>query len=569
MMATSEVNSLKPRDTPLRQINNMVYVIYNQLSVANGQFGSSGRLKREASVTDPEIQELMVTSKIISRFGTVSIDSLVHNPAFDDREITFQILLPEEEFISNFTMLINGEMYVAEVVSKEEAQKRYKEAQKKNVTAGLVENKSWKPAEKVRGMERFEVSVNIGANSSVQFTLNYLELLRRRSGLYQQRISIRPNQIVDHLSISVRLFEQQGITEWQVIEPYGSNSLEMIDTSVYEQQEENMMEINFSPSVERQNEMSTKDEVGLHGDFVVRYDVDHDDRAGIIQISNGFFVHFFSPSDYTVVLPKNVIFVIDISDSMGGIKIDKVRESMPVILRQLKEDDKFMLLLFDDQQNNWPKDARLMPANRDNIEAAIGYVKKNVHSKGGTNINDALVMAAKYFGRAQFGANMIVFLTDGDPTSGVTDTKEIQQNVEKATGGMVSIFSLGYGFSMNFDFLHALSYRNNGMAQRIYDDLDADMQLKSFFDEVGSPLLYDVKLHFPVEIVSSITQTSFPQFFAGSEIVVAGRLKEAPKRWNLTINAMSLTPIMISKPVITESTIQVCKLLAGLGLRQP
>ena len=544
--------------TPLNN-NNMVYFVFNKLSVTDTPYDTSERQKREVSEDEkPEVQQLIVTSNIISRFSTVAIDSLVHNPGVVDKEATFQVMLPEEAFISNFTMLIDGELYEAEVMSKEEAEDQYKKAQEENITAGLVESKAWQPVEKVRGMERFQVSINIKRNSTVAFTLNYMELLRRRLGLYEQRISVRPNQIVSELSISIRLFEQQGIIDWQVIEPYGSNSLEALDTSVYERQDDNMLEINFSPSVDRQKEMSTKDKVGLHGDFILRYDVDHADSAGLTHVSNGFFIHFFSPSDYKLVLPKNVVFVIDISGSMGGEKINKVRESMPIILHQMKEDDKFMLFLFDDSQYHWPAEAHLMPANQDNIEAAINYVKKNIHAKGGTNINDALVMAARYFGNEQFGSNMIVFLTDGDPTSGVTDTKMIQENVLKATQGKVSIFSLGYGFGMNFDFLHALSYRNNGMARRIYNDIDADLQLKSFFEEVGSPVLYDVKLHFPSDIVLSITQTNFPQYFAGSEIVVAGQLKEVPEQWNLTINAMSKSPIMITKHIVTETTVQVC-----------
>lgn len=44
-----------------------------------------------------------------------------------------------------------------------------------------------------------------------------------------------------------------------------------------------------------------------------------------LQIVNGYFVHFFAPPDLPRV-PKNVVFVIDRSGSMSGIKIKQVKD---------------------------------------------------------------------------------------------------------------------------------------------------------------------------------------------------------------------------------------------------
>lgn len=42
-----------------------------------------------------------------------------------------------------------------------------------------------------------------------------------------------------------------------------------------------------------------------------------------LQIVNGYFVHFFAPQGLPVV-PKNIVFVIDVSGSMSGRKIQQV-----------------------------------------------------------------------------------------------------------------------------------------------------------------------------------------------------------------------------------------------------
>lgn len=42
------------------------------------------------------------------------------------------------------------------------------------------------------------------------------------------------------------------------------------------------------------------------------------------------------------------------------------------------------------------------------------------------------------------------------------------------------LYCLGFGFDVNFEFLEKMSLENNGLARRIYDDSDADLQLQVF-----------------------------------------------------------------------------------------
>lgn len=49
---------------------------------------------------------------------------------------------------------------------------------------------------------------------------------------------------------------------------------------------------------------------------------------------------------------------------------------------------------------------------------------------------------------------------------------------------------------------------------------------QGFYDEVSSPLLLDVDLRYPNNEVDSLTTNHFSQLFNGSEIIVAGRLKD-------------------------------------------
>ena len=58
-------------------------------------------------------------------------------------------------------------------------------------------------------------------------------------------------------------------------------------------------------------------------------------------------MHFFSPADLPP-LRKQVTFVLDVSGSMAGRKIEQLRQAMTTILDDLNKDDLFSIVLFAD-----------------------------------------------------------------------------------------------------------------------------------------------------------------------------------------------------------------------------
>ena len=147
-----------------------------------------------------------------------------------------------------------------------------------------------------------------------------------------------------------------------------------------------------------------------------------------------------------------------------------------------------------------------------------------------TNINDALLLALKNSQSVQSRLRLtpiIIFLTDGEPTSGVVDKTEILKNVRKGNSDdVVSIFCLAFGTGTDYDFLTKVSSQNRGFARKIYEAADANLQLKGFFDEVASPLLSNVRFVYNKNgPVHEVTETNVPNFFKGTEFVVAGRIE--------------------------------------------
>uniref|UniRef100_A0A670K400 Inter-alpha-trypsin inhibitor heavy chain family member 6 n=1 Tax=Podarcis muralis TaxID=64176 RepID=A0A670K400_PODMU len=460
------------------------------------------------------ISSFLVRSTIVSRYASTQVWTFMSNPHAEAKEAFFDLDLPSSAFISNFTMTINEKIYVAEVKEKHQAKKMYDEARRQGKTAAHVET------------EKFRVSASVEAGGKVAFELTYEELLQRHLGKYQHAISIRPHQVVRNLSVEVSISERTGISYVHVLPLRTSDAVVPPSTRV--EKGTHCAWIVFSPTPQEQAEFSSS---GIMGDFVVQYDVTMPDVAGDVQIYNGYFVHFFAPRGLPPV-QKDVVFVIDVSGSMYGTKMKQTKKAMHVILSDLHHDDYFNIVTFSDAVNVWMP-SHSIQATPQNIRKAKDYVSK-MEADGWTDINAALLAAASVFNRSSPAAGkvvkeqripLIIFLTDGEPTSGVTAGSRILSNAQQALKGTTSLFGLAFGDDADYGLMRRLSLENRGVARRIYEDADATLQLKGFYDEIASPLLYDVELAYLDGVAQDLTQNLFPNYFLGSELVVAGRVK--------------------------------------------
>ncbi|KAG7472248.1 hypothetical protein MATL_G00106870 [Megalops atlanticus] len=466
--------------------------------------------------SDLDIYSFLIKSEVSSHYAITVITSRVANRANESREVDFHVELPKNAFISKFTMTIDGKAYDGVVKKKEEAQQQYSRAVSRGQSAGLVSAVG-------RKLEEFRTSVTVAALSKVTFTLTYEEMLKRTLGKYKLLIKARPKQLVKHFSIDVRIFEPQGI---RFVETQGSLTSNDLASAVNTTQSDREVHVHFSPSLQQQQQCSGCEEKGLSGELLVIYDVNRPKSQGDVQVVNGYFVHYFAPSDLTRI-PKNVVFIIDHSGSMRGTKIQQTQEAMMKILGDLHEDDYFSLIKFNSGVTTWMP--ALVPVNSHNVEAARKFVE-GLKARGMTNINKAVLKGVQMLSsflesEAQGGsASIIILLTDGDPTIGVTDLDQIQVNVKQAIRNRYSLYCLGFGFDVDYNFLERMALENGGLARRIYEDSDAALQLQGFYEEVASPLLLDVRMNYVG--VSNVTQTNFSQYYAGSEIVVAGQITD-------------------------------------------
>ncbi|XP_016351404.1 inter-alpha-trypsin inhibitor heavy chain H6-like [Sinocyclocheilus anshuiensis] len=489
------------------------------------------RLRHQTAASKPalKVTDYHVRCSVVSRYAVTTVESTTWNQLHITKEAAFEVDLSSSAFISNFTITSNGKVYVAQVKRRTDARKIYDTAKKQGKTAGLA-------ATKEREIEKFRVAVNVPPGTRVSFTLTYEELLSRRLGRYELSLGLRPGQPVQNISLDVSISERTGISYIRALPLRTSrlltNNVQDADPPPSTKVEQNpyCAHVRYTPSIQQQKNISPR---GPNADFVIQYDVELKDPMGDIQVDDGYFVHYFAPRGLPVV-PKDVIFVIDISGSMIGTKIKQTKAAMTTILSDLREGDYFNLITFSDKVHTWKK-GRTVRATRQNVRDAKEFVRKII-AEGWTNINAALLSAAQLLNPSSHSSSssghapsshrvpMIIFLTDGEATIGETEPDVILRNAQNALG-LASLFGLAFGDDADFPMLRRLALENRGVARMVYENDDAAVQLKGFYDEVASPLLSDIQLSYLDDQVYDITRSLFPNYFQGSELVVTGRLK--------------------------------------------
>uniref|UniRef100_A0A6Q2Y641 Inter-alpha-trypsin inhibitor heavy chain 2 n=1 Tax=Esox lucius TaxID=8010 RepID=A0A6Q2Y641_ESOLU len=465
---------------------------------------------------DITVESYRVESRITSRFCHTTFKSFVVNSGPNAQSIGFHVQIPKRAFITNFTMNVNGVTFVGSVKEKTVARNLYAQARARGKAAGIVRANS-------QDMETFKAEVHVPSGNRIEFELHYQEMMYRKLGLYEHTLHLQPGRLVPRFQLDVYIYEPNGIASVEVPNTLGEHFTGLAQVT----SNKHKAHVVFKPSLKQQRKCDNCTTSALSGIFTVKYDVIRESAAGELHVSDGHFVHFFAPTNLSP-LPKNIVFVIDVSGSMWGVKMKQTVEAMQAILDDLTMDDYFSIIDFNHNVRCWSDE--LVQGSTIQVAEAKKYIQ-DIKPNGGTNINEALLRAGQILHKAanqgmlnSRSVSMIILVSDGDPTVGEIKLSAIQKNVKKIMREDFSLFSLGIGFDVDYDFLERIATENRGVAQRIYANKDASEQLRRFYSQVSSPLLRKITVLFPEGSVSDVTQNSFDKYFSGSELVVAGKV---------------------------------------------
>jgi Ca-activated chloride channel family protein len=180
-------------------------------------------------------------------------------------------------------------------------------------------------------------------------------------------------------------------------------------------------------------------------------------------------------------LPLNLSLVVDCSTSMRGLRLDTVKLTAIEILRQLKPNDIFSLIKFNDRA-----ELLIPPGNIREIKSAEMKVQL-LQAGGGTEIYTGLQMGFSQVEafRSQQHTNHIILITDGR-TYG--DELSCETLADRCAALGIGISVMGIGSQWNDKFLDLITSKTGGICRFIPDGGDIRTYLLEEISRLGSSM---------------------------------------------------------------------------------
>ncbi|WP_437186825.1 VIT domain-containing protein [Planctomicrobium sp. SH668] len=458
------------------------------------------------------LDEMSIQARLVDQVANIQVSQTFSNSGPGVIQAQFLFPLPYDGAIDSMTLLVNGKELPAKLLSAEEAKKQYTEIVRKSQDPALLE---W------IGTGMFQTSVfPIPAGEKRTVSIQYHQLLRKQGGL---------TDFIFPLSTA----------------RFGSKPVEKIDVRVTVESTSEIKNI-YSPS----HPVNIKRDSGKQAlvtfestkkspteDFRLLFDT-NSDEIGVSLLTyrpdekeDGYFILLASPqvkSDQSVLPAKTLSFVVDKSGSMSGQKIEQARAAARFVLNNLHESDLFNIVSYDSTVATFRPE--LQNAQGDSRVAGLSYVD-GLYAGGGTNIQDALLRSLSELKDVQ-RPNYILFLTDGQPTSGETNESKINQAVTAANAIGARLICFGVGYDVNSRLLDRLSRANHGVSEYVRPNENIEDAVSRVYQRISSPVLTKVKTTFEIDGQSgSQTNRVYPSgefdLFKGEQLVVVGRYKFA------------------------------------------
>jgi len=228
---------------------------------------------------------------------------------------------------------------------------------------------------------------------------------------------------------------------------------------------------------------------------------------------------------------RDVTLVIDKSGSMRGEKITQAREAAIQVISGLEEGESFNIIAYSDTIDRLRE--RAVVKTTESQAEAVAFIR-GINAVGGTNIHDAL-LAALRAKPAQGALPMVIFLTDGLPTVGVTQEGAIRDAVAKGNAHERRIFGLGVGYDVNAPLLTAVSRATRGAPSFVLPQEDVEVKVGQVFKRLTGPVLASPELEprNPAR-VRDMLPSQLPDVFEGDQILVLGRYTSEDEKLSFT-----------------------------------
>jgi len=517
-------------------------------------------IPRDMAQPDPSIlslEEMDITVQIDNGDARVFVRQIFANHTGGIQEGNYIFALPSRATVSDFAVWDGPVRIPAVILERKRAGEIYNELKRQSIDPGLLQMGE-RGAEEAKRSTIFSARiVPIPPYGSKRLEFEYHETIPVENLRSYFAIPLRPDayqaQMARHLKINFELKSAHGLLNFRASAK--SYTLELVENS---------------PHVVRGT--FEGENVNLTEDFTAAFDVDKagSDTLAVITHRNpvsgqpsptetapvrstnepGFFAadallglvangSANQGTDSTNAAPRKVaVILFDTSLSMQWEKLERSYQALETLLRSLKPDDKFNLILFNSQIQAFQPAP--IDADNNNVQHALDFVRSS-RLRGGTNIQKALREALKE-SSAPTGSPYLVLLSDGGATEGQIRNAELAawyedewKRLPETSRPKTYIF--GVGDDANLPLFKLLT-REDGVLENVLSTEPLDFKLNSFLSKIGRSPVGQLGLTVsPESAVDSVYQLQ-DTAFAGSRAVWVGRYQKPAQEVGFAVHGV-------------------------------
>lgn len=442
--------------------------------------------------------------------------------------------------VHGMKMRIGNELITAQIKEKEEAKTEYNEAKSEGKSASLMEQK--RP-------NVFTMDVaNIMPGDFISIELHYTQLITPEDGTYEFVFPtvVGPRYSAPTASSTVSGGDSvSGNDDDWIATPYlmdgatppGDYNITVnLSTGVPISEvtcKTHAVFIQKPNASNAQITLTNPDDYAGNRDFILKYKLSGENiQSGLLLTSgqagdgsanseNFFMLTIQPPERYEPedIVPREYIFVLDISGSMSGYPLDTAKDLIRDLVSSLNEEDTFNLILFASDITQYSR--KSLPASTKNVKLAMDMIDW-AKGGGGTSLLPALERATAIPEQEGY-ARSIVIITDGYVSNDREIIDYIGENMHDA-----SFFSFGIGSSVNDYLIKQIAGCGLGESFVVTDSEDAADAAERFRTYIEAPLLTDISISFDSFAAYDVEPNVPSILYAEQPIVLFGKWSGNP-----------------------------------------
>ncbi|MGJ5181328.1 marine proteobacterial sortase target protein [Bradyrhizobium oligotrophicum] len=496
--------------------------------------------KSDAGYTEAPRLGIDVDVVVSGPTARARVTQLFKNTSSQWLEAVYVYPLPPDSAVDTLKMIVGDRIVVGDIKPRQQAKVIYEQAKRDGKTAALTEQE--RPNIFTNSL------ANIGPGETVLVQIEYQQPVSQETGAFSLRVPLvvapryNPKPIVQ--SVDLRpdsngwgvasndpVPDRDRITS-EVLDPAKNDPVHPTKITVRLQAGFNIGEVKSHHHQVTIDSPDAKTRIVTLAEGMVPADRDFEltwKPASEKLPSVGLFHEQVGDADYLLAFvtppavaattqrpqPRDVIFVIDNSGSMGGTSIRQAKASLLYALGRLQPNDRFNVIRFDDTMTVlFPSS---VPADAEHVGNATSFVSA-LEARGGTEMVPAMRAALTDDGSDSDRVRQVVFLTDG----AIGNEQQLFETIT-AMRGRSRIFMVGIGSAPNTYLMSRAAELGRGAFTHIGSVEQVEERMRDLFAKLENPVVTGLSATFS-EASADLTPAVLPDVYRNEPLVLAARI---------------------------------------------